>query len=111
MKLLHAPWLPSLKADELIEDYRRLLELTNPELVPDPNERAVHSSRHLVRHAADVPVLLSAMASHPDRSLTHNPKHFTQTVATACRTADRNARGFLPDARFVVGLICLLRPN
>jgi hypothetical protein len=104
MKLLHAQRLPSLKADELIEDYRRLLELTNPELVPDPNERAVHSSRHLVRHVADVPVLLSAMASH-------NTKHFTQTVATACRTADRNASGFLPDARFVVGLICLLRPN
>jgi len=66
MKLLHAQRLPSLKADELIEDYRRLLELTNPELVADPNERALHSSRHLVRHAADVPVLLWAMASHPD---------------------------------------------
>ncbi|SRR6266567_4868414 len=41
---------------------------------------SVQSSRHLIRHAADVPVLLSAMASKPDWLLTHNIKHFTQAV-------------------------------
>src|SRR2546429_22906 len=35
----------------------------------------------MIRHAADVPVLLSAIASRPDWLLTHNTKHFTQTVA------------------------------
>jgi hypothetical protein len=35
----------------------------------------------LIRHAADVPVLLSAMASKPDWLLTHNTKHFTNAVA------------------------------
>jgi hypothetical protein len=65
--LLPAQRLPSLKADELIEDYRRLLQLTNPELVPYPNERAVHSSRHHIRHAADVPVLLSQWQATPTR--------------------------------------------
>jgi hypothetical protein len=70
-----------LKANELIEDYRRLLELTNAERVPYPNERAVHSSQHLIRHAVDVLVLLSALASYPTgyslttRSTSQKPSH------------------------------------
>jgi hypothetical protein len=38
----------------------------------------------LIRHAPDVPVLLSAMAAKPDWLLTHNMKHFTQAVAVRC---------------------------
>jgi len=79
--LLHAQRLPALDADQLIEDYRRLIKLTNPEFVPYPDEDLVRSSRHLIRHAADVPVVLSAMASKPDWLLTHNTKHFTKAVA------------------------------
>jgi predicted nucleic acid-binding protein len=79
--LLHAERLPSLDADQLLEDYRRLIRLTNPETVPYPAPDLVRSSRHLIRHAADVPVLLSAMASKPDWVLTHNTRHFTHAVA------------------------------
>ena len=87
--LLHAQRLPALDADQLIEDYRRLIKLTNPEFVPYPDEDLVRSSRHLIRHAADVPVVLSAMASKPDWLLTHNTKHFTKAVSerTALRIA------------------------
>ena len=79
--LLHATRLPSLDADELIEDYRRLIKLTSPQLVPFPSAETVRSHRQLIRHAADVPILLSAMASKPDWVLTHNTKHFTPAVA------------------------------
>lgn len=79
--LVHAESLPSLEADELIEHYRRLIKLTDPEMVSFPEEALVSSSRHLIRHAADVPILLSAIASKPDWLLTHNTKHFTQAVA------------------------------
>jgi predicted nucleic acid-binding protein len=79
--LLHAQRLPAFDADQLIEDYRRLIKLTSPEIVPYPQADLVQSSRHLIRHASDVPVLLSAMASKPDWLLTHNAKHFTKTVA------------------------------
>lgn len=79
--LLHAERLPSLDADQLIESYRRLIRLTDPEIVPYSDAALVRSSRHLIRHAADVPVLLSAMASRPDWVLTHNTKHFTRVVA------------------------------
>ena len=79
--LLHASRLPALNSHQLIEDYRRLIQLTNPELVPYPKDDVVRSSRHLIRHAADVPVLLSAVASKPDWLLTHNTRHFTKVVA------------------------------
>jgi hypothetical protein len=79
--LIHAQHLPSLEADELIEHYRRLVKLTHPEMVAYPAKELVRSSRHLIRHAADVPILLSAVASKPDWLLTHNTKHFTQAVA------------------------------
>jgi predicted nucleic acid-binding protein len=79
--LLHAGHLPSLDAEQLIEDYRHLIQLTDPQLVPYPDKHLVRSSRNLIRHETDVPVLLSAMASKPDWLLTHNTKHFTKAVA------------------------------
>jgi len=79
--LWHAERLPGIDAEQLIEDYRRLIKLTHPEIVPYPDNQLVQSNRHLIRHAADVPVLLSAIASKPDWLLTHNTKHFTKTVA------------------------------
>jgi len=79
--LLHADRLPSVDADQLIQDYRHLIKLTRPELVPYPDKELVQSSRNLIRHEADVPVLLSAMASKPDWLLTHNTRHFTKAVA------------------------------
>jgi len=79
--LLHAERLPTREVDEFIEHYHRLVKLTDPEIVQYPARELVQSSRHVIRHAADVPVLLSAMASKPDWLLTHNTRHFTQSVA------------------------------
>jgi hypothetical protein len=79
--LIHTVRLPSLETDELIKHYRRLVKLTNPEMVPYPAEALVRSSRHLIRHAADLPILVSARACKPDWLLTHNTKHFTQAAA------------------------------
>lgn len=79
--LIHAERLPSLDADQLIEDYRRLMKLSNPEVIPYPDGDLVRANRQMIRHAPDVPVLLSAIAGKPDWLLTHNTKHFTKTVA------------------------------
>jgi len=79
--LFHAQRLPPAQADELIDQYRRLVKLTDPETIPYPAAALVDSSRHLIRHAADVPVLLSAMAGKPDWLLTHNIRHFNRAVA------------------------------
>jgi hypothetical protein len=79
--LLHAQGLSSSGADKLIENYRGLIALTKPEVIPYPDAAAVEANRHLIRHAADVPVVLSAVAAKPDWLLTRNTKHFTKTVA------------------------------
>ena len=101
--LLHAERLPTLDADQLIEEYRHLIKLTNPELVPYPSQDLVGASRHLIRHAADVPVVLSAMTSKPDWLLTHNTRHFTKTVA------DRTSLRIATPAEFFRKLSILLR--
>jgi hypothetical protein len=49
------------EADQLIEDYAGLVKLARPEIVPLPSARDVAALRRLIAHAADVPVLLSAM--------------------------------------------------
>jgi predicted nucleic acid-binding protein len=82
--LIHAGSLPPNEADTLVEDYRWLIQLTKPEIVPYPKLEQVVANRRLIRHASDVPVLLSAMEAKPDWLLTHNTKHFTQAVAVRC---------------------------
>jgi len=79
--LFHASRLPSREAGQLVEDYRRLINLTKPEVVAYPDKALVDSSRRVIRHAADVPVLLSAIVSKPDWLLTHNTNHFNKAVA------------------------------
>jgi predicted nucleic acid-binding protein len=79
--LIHAQRLPVPEADKLIENYRRLIGLTSPEIVPYPDLAAVRSARNMIRHEADVPVLVAAIAAQPDWLLSHNTKHFTAAVA------------------------------
>jgi hypothetical protein len=80
-RLYHAAALPPHDAEQVLADYSRLLTLARPELVPLPDLEAVVQARPLIRHAADVPVLLSAIRSQPDWLLTHNTAHFTPAVA------------------------------
>lgn len=89
---LHAHRFSPAEAMRLISDYRRLVNLTEPESVQYPAADSVAANRNLVRHEADVPVLLSAMAAQPDWLLTHNTKHFTEAVArrTGLRIATPN---------------------
>jgi hypothetical protein len=64
-------------AETLAEFLRR----SGPEVVPFPDSATEQANRGLIRHQADLPVLLSAMAAKPDWLLTNNTKHFTQDVA------------------------------
>lgn len=82
--LRHAEHLVPVDANQLVEDYRKLVQLVRPVLVAYPERSTVLANRHLIRHLPDVPVLLSAIASKPDWLLTHNTKHFTPAVARRC---------------------------
>jgi PIN domain len=73
--------IPSIQLDQVLDDYERFLKLAKPELIPLPDASRVAESRHLIRHAANVPVLLSAMDAKPNWLLTRNTDHFTPEVA------------------------------
>jgi predicted nucleic acid-binding protein len=79
--LVHARQRSPVQMEQLVEDYHRLITLVHPELIPYPSDELVRSSGHVIRHVADVPVLLSAMGGKPDWVLTYNTKHFTTEVA------------------------------
>ncbi len=79
--LLHASEQSRPESNALLEDYSELIRLTSPQMVPYPEKAAVLGSRHIIAHAADVPVLLSAIDARPDWLITHNTKHFTPAVA------------------------------
>ncbi len=75
--LAHNPEL----ATEAIDTYDTLLQLLKPERVPLPSREEIDNARHLMRHQADVPVLVSALKASPDWLLTTNTRHFTPEVA------------------------------
>jgi len=70
---------PQLATDTI--DYDTLLQLLKPEPVPMPTPEEIDRARHLIRHQADVPVLVSALKASPDWLLTTNTRHFTPQVA------------------------------
>lgn len=77
----YAQRLPAARAKRLMDDYRQLIELTRPDCIPFPSADLLSVHRGLIRHTADVPVLVSAMQARPDWVLSNNSKHFTETVA------------------------------
>jgi predicted nucleic acid-binding protein len=79
--LSRAASFPPKEANQILDDYAKLIKLAKPEMIPLPSAIDVANARHLIRHAADVPVLLSAVAAQPDWLLTHNTDHFTPAVA------------------------------
>ena len=68
-------------ANETINAYSTLLRLLQPEFIPLPTKQEVDRHRHLIRHQADVPVLVSALQAAPDWFLTTNTRHFTKQLA------------------------------
>ncbi len=81
-------------ADQLLADYDKFLQLAKPEIIPFPDKQLVLASRHLIRHAADVPVLVSAIEAKPDWLITNNTEHFTQEVARKTGVRITTASGF-----------------
>jgi hypothetical protein len=56
-------------------------ELLDPEWVALTTREEVLQHRHLIRHLADVPILVAALKAQPDWFITENTRHFTQQVA------------------------------
>ncbi len=83
--LLHAQTLPRTWAEQLMRDYDAMIDRCHPEMVSHVTQAEIHANRALIRHEADVPVLLAAIKSKPDWLLTNNTKHFNKSVAQKTR--------------------------
>jgi hypothetical protein len=68
-------------AELLLSDYSKFIKLAQPEPISYPIEAEVIGARWLIRHAADVSVLVSAIQAAPDWLITNNTEHFTPEVA------------------------------
>ncbi len=81
--LIHADALSKEDADKLLSDFDLFFffQLARPEIVPAPSADEVKRDRSLIRHLADVPVLISALNARPDWFITNNTKHFDRRVA------------------------------
>lgn len=79
--LKHVDRLSETDAEQLMADYDGLLRLTRPKMIPLPTAEEVRKYRHLISHAADVPVVLSAIHAKSDWIITTNRDHFTDAVA------------------------------
>lgn len=66
---------------QIIADYEGFLRLARPIRVPLSDQERVKANRTLIRHLADVPVVLAAIDSGPDWLITRNRDHFTDKVA------------------------------
>ena len=62
--------LSETEVELIIEDYRGFLKLARPLKVPLPDETRVIQNRSLIRHFADVPVVLAAIDSNADWIIT-----------------------------------------
>lgn len=69
----------------LIDDYHGFLKLCRPIAVPLADETRVIENRSIIRHFADVPVVLAAIDSRADWILTKNRDHFTEELAARIR--------------------------
>ena len=65
----------------MLSDLKGFLRLARPINVPLAEEERVAANRGLIRHLADVPVVLAAIDSQPDWLITRNRDHFTDEVS------------------------------
>jgi len=87
------------RANDIINTYGTLLRLINPEFIALPSKQEVDRHRHLIRHQADVPVLVSALQAAPDWFLTTNTRHFTKQVALRTQLKILTPQEFITNIR------------
>lgn len=85
--------------NEIINVYATLLRLLDPEYVSLPSKQEVERHRHLIRHQADVPVLISAIKAAPDWFLTTNTRHFNKQVAQRTQLKISTPQDFVSDIK------------
>jgi hypothetical protein len=69
--------------------FREALRRTGLRIKRDPSADDIHANSGLVRHIADVPVLVAAMQDRVDYFVTLNRRHFIDDPEVAARSGLR----------------------
>lgn len=77
------------KAPRAISDLRQAILASSVEIVPTPGEREVWKHAGLMKHPADVPILLAAMREKVDFLVTLNTRHFVEDPEVARKSGLR----------------------
>jgi predicted nucleic acid-binding protein len=74
------------KAPQALQDLRQAILASKAQILHDPERAVVQANLHLIRHAADVPILLAAMQAKVDYLVTLNRVHFLDDPEVAKRS-------------------------
>ncbi len=77
------------KASRSLNYYRRAVSLVADRIVRDPSLAAVEEHHDIIRHEADVPIVVAAMQADVDFLVTLNRRHFMDDPKVAERSGLR----------------------
>ena len=77
------------KATRALPAYRETVRHTGLRIVRDPSPEDVQAHPHLIRHQADVSIVLAAMHAEVDYLVTLNRRHFIDDADVAVRSGLR----------------------
>jgi len=77
------------KIPQALPYYRESLRRAGLRIVRDPSIEEVQAHRHIISHAADVPIVVAAMKVRADYLVTLNRRHFIDDPEVAARSGLR----------------------
>lgn len=77
------------KAPRAVADLRRAILASRARVVANPDAAEVHGNLTLMKHAADIPILLAAMRVRVDFLVTLNTRHFMDDPEVSRRSGLR----------------------
>jgi len=77
------------KAPQALPFYQEAIQASHIQIVTNPSAAEVARHRHLISHAADVPIVLAAMQAQVDFLVTLNRRHFIDDPGVALKSGLR----------------------
>ncbi len=74
------------KVPQALRYFRETLRATRLHIVPDPPREQIDAHADIIRHQADVPIVVAAIRAGVDYLVTHNRRHFLDDAGVATRS-------------------------
>ena len=77
------------KIPRALPNYREALRATGLRIVSNPSPKEIEAHKNIIRHQADVPIIVAAMKVQTDYLVTLNRRHFVDDPNVAARSGLR----------------------